>query len=125
MQVDFSPAARNDLLEIALYINRDNAKRALSFITEIESKCFKLAKSPNIGSTRADLGDNIRMLVHGRYLIFYSAKPQLVLIERILHSARDISVADINETKSNEDTNQWLNTYPTTIPTTSSSCVIA
>ena len=105
MQVDFSPAARNDLLEIALYINRDNAKRALSFITEIESKCFKLAKSPNIGSARADLGDNIRMLVHGRYLIFYSAKPQLVLIERILHSARDISVADISET-SNEDTNQ-------------------
>ena len=46
------------------------------------------------------------MLVHGRYLIFYSAKPQLVLIERILHSARDISVADINETKSNEDTSQ-------------------
>ena len=45
MQVDFSPAARNYLLEIALYINRDNAKRALSFVTEIESKCFKLAKS--------------------------------------------------------------------------------
>ena len=45
------------------------------------------------------------MLVHGRYLIFYSAKPQLVLIERILPSARDISVADISEI-SNEDSNQ-------------------
>ena len=124
MQVDFSPAARDDLLEIALYINRDNAKRALSFITEIESKCFKLAKSPNIGSARANLGDNIRMLVHGRYLIFYSAKPQLVLIERILHSARDISVADISET-SNEDSNQWLNTYPITTAITSLSYAMA
>ena len=30
------------------------------------------------------------MLTHGRYLIFYSVSGQGILIERVLHSARDL-----------------------------------
>ena len=40
--VHFSPLAETDLVEIGIYIARDNPKRALSFIDEVEIKCDAL-----------------------------------------------------------------------------------
>ena len=38
---------------------------------------------------REDLGRSLRMAVHGRYLIFFTALDDGVLIERVVHGARD------------------------------------
>lgn len=94
MKVTFSPSARDDLWEIASYIAQDNPRRALSFVDELEEKCAALGKAPGIGTARPELGEGVRMLPHGRYLIFYRQGQRSVRIERVMHSARDIGGDD-------------------------------
>ena len=95
MKVVFSPVALADLLEIGIYIARDNPTRALRFVDELETHCQKLGQAPGIGVKRPDLAEGIRMRAQGHYLIFYREDLHLVRIERVLHSARDISQADL------------------------------
>ncbi len=101
MQVTFTPQAKTDLLEIALYIAQDNQERALQFTDALESHCYKLGDMPKIGTLREELGNGIRMMPHGRYLIFYRTIETHVQIVRILHSAMDISADDFagNDTR--------------------------
>jgi toxin ParE1/3/4 len=47
--------------------------------------------SPQAYPARAELGEGLRSCVHQRYVIFFSAMPELVRIERILHGLRDIT----------------------------------
>ena len=99
MSVVFSPAANDDLMEIAVFIAQDNPKRALSFVDELEDKCQVLGVSPGIGTRRPELGEGVLMLPHGRYVIFYREAEQGIRIERILHSSRDIDDGDIAESE--------------------------
>lgn len=82
------PAAREDLLEIWTYIARDNPPRADSFLDELEALMIRLSDAPSLGPARPDLGDDIRYMPHGRYLIFYKARTDGVEIVRVLHGAR-------------------------------------
>lgn len=88
-------------MEIALYIAQDNPNRALSFVDELEDRCAALGNAPGIGTARPELGEGVRMLPHGRYLIFYRQTQRSVRIERVVHSARDIGGDDL-ETPSDE-----------------------
>jgi toxin ParE1/3/4 len=88
--VRFSPLAETDLVEIGIYIARDNPTRALSFIDELETKCDTLGVFPGMGVARHDVAVGLRMLPHGSYLIFYHEQEDHVRIERILHRARDV-----------------------------------
>jgi toxin ParE1/3/4 len=90
MRCEIAPLARLDLKEIGDYIARDNPQRAISFVDELVGHCHKLTTQPGIGTLRRDLGEDLRMLPHGRYLIFYRVEAELVTIVRVLHSARDI-----------------------------------
>ena len=47
-----------------------------------------------MGRARPDLGDGIRLMPHGNYLIFYSVHDDAVRIERVMHGARDITADD-------------------------------
>lgn len=94
MKVTFSPAAEEDLLDIAVFIAQDNQARAMTFVDELEGKCDALDLTPGIGTSRAELGDGVRMLPHGRYLIFYREVNRGLRIERIMHDSRDIGVVD-------------------------------
>ena len=62
MKVVFSPAAKDDLLEIALYIAQDNPTRALSFVDELEAKSLRLGQAAGIGAPRPELGEGVRRL---------------------------------------------------------------
>ena len=96
MKVVFSPAARDDLIEIGLYIAQDNPKRALSFMDELEQSCDRLGQAPGLGTARPELGEAIRMWPHGRYLVFYRAGSREVRSQRILHGSRDIEGDDFD-----------------------------
>ncbi len=89
MRVAFSPAAERDLEEIGDYIARDNPVRALSFIREIREHCRLISDAPRAAPLWPELGDNLRMVPHGRYLILYSVLDDHLRIERVLHAARD------------------------------------
>ncbi|MBL8473090.1 MAG: type II toxin-antitoxin system RelE/ParE family toxin [Rhodocyclaceae bacterium] len=96
MRVVLSPQTERDLEQIGDYIALDNPRRALTFIAEMNAKCLKLGVVPGLGSARPEFGDGIRMLPHGRYLIFYREYPAEIRIERIMRGARDIGSADFD-----------------------------
>ncbi|MDX8399926.1 MAG: type II toxin-antitoxin system RelE/ParE family toxin [Gallionellaceae bacterium] len=78
--LEFPPSAREDLLDIARYIARDNSQRARSFVIDLRQQCVLLSKQAGLGVAKPDLADNLRMLPYGRYLIFFR--------NRIRHSDR-------------------------------------
>lgn len=81
-------------MDIAIFVAQDNPTRALTFVDELESMCDTLGSAPGIGTARPELGESIRMLPHGRYLIFYREANKGLRIERIMHGARDIGGED-------------------------------
>ena len=94
MRIAFSPAAETDLMDVAMFIAQDNPKRALSFVDELQAKCDALGGAPGIGTSRPELGEGIRMLPHGRYLIFYREANKALRIERVMHGSLDIGYDD-------------------------------
>jgi toxin ParE1/3/4 len=94
MRVEFSPLAQADLLDIAVYIAQDKPSAALSFVDALEAKCLRLGDGPGIGTARPELGDGLRSMSHGRYLIFYRPTQDVLRIERVMHSARDLGADD-------------------------------
>lgn len=93
MRCLYSARAVDDLDDIAGYIARDNPQRALSFIDELRERCEQLAAFPATAPLRPDIAEGIRIAPFGRYLVLYSLSGDQLLIERILHGARDIPEA--------------------------------
>jgi toxin ParE1/3/4 len=91
MKLVFSPKAAEDLEEIGDYIARDNPKRAVSFVDEIEQHCYRVAEIPQAFPEREDIAPGLRMAVHGKYLILYGIQNDTVRVERIVHGARRLS----------------------------------
>ncbi|HEX4551754.1 type II toxin-antitoxin system RelE/ParE family toxin [Pseudomonas sp.] len=87
----FSALSRDDLLQIARFIARDNPGRARSFVGELRARCDDLIAQPNQGVSRDDCAKGLKMITHARYLVFYSVVEGDVQIERVLHSARDLA----------------------------------
>ena len=90
-QLFFTAKAREDLLQIARYIARDNPERARTFVGELRQRCVQLLDLPNLGIAREDCAKGLRMISPGRYLIFYCQENNDLKVERVLHGARDIS----------------------------------
>ncbi len=88
--VEVSPAARDDLRGIALYIADDNPERAISFVADLESRFSVIAERPLSFPARDDISPGLRNATHGRYHILFRDLPDKVRIVRILHAARDM-----------------------------------
>lgn len=71
MAAYFTPQAEIDLEEIGDYIALDNPRRAVTFIQEIRRHCEKIADAPMSHLAHPDLGDAIRICVHGNYLVVF------------------------------------------------------
>lgn len=85
----FSRRAQADIEEIGDYIARDNPRRAVTFIEELRARCRQLVDQPQAAPLREDLGEDVRLVPFGRYLILYVAHAQLLEIRRVVHGARD------------------------------------
>jgi toxin ParE1/3/4 len=91
------PLALDDLSEIWNYIADDSVAQADAFIDSIDGQLRMLATQPLMGRAREDLAPNLRSLPIGRYVIFYEALADGVVIVRVLHSARDVDAQFENE----------------------------
>src|SRR5512145_2137890 len=68
----WSPAARDDLHDIVLFIARDNPNRAMSFGYELISETDRLQEFPDIGRIIPECkSDNIREIVFRPYRTVY------------------------------------------------------
>ncbi|GJE59503.1 type II toxin-antitoxin system RelE/ParE family toxin [Methylobacterium trifolii] len=87
--VVISRRARSDLREIADFIAADNPNRAVSFVAELRGRCLSLARHPMQGRPAPDIAPDARILVFRAYLILHRVHDDPVLIDRVIHAARD------------------------------------
>ncbi len=91
VRIAYTIAARDDLQEIGDYISQDNPIRAHSYVRELRQHCRRIAEKPRLHRLREEFGAGVRGAVHGSYLILYTHRDDgLVVIERIVHGARDL-----------------------------------
>jgi toxin ParE1/3/4 len=90
MRFRFSRRARRDIEEIGDFIANENPARAVTFIIELRAHCRRLVDFPAAMPLRPELGEGVRLAVHGNYLILYVIHPDLLEIRRIVHGARDL-----------------------------------
>ena len=89
----WSPAARDDLHDIVVFIARDNPNRAMSFGYELISETDRVHEFPELGRIVPEYrNDNIREILFRPYRIVYRVDHDRKLCEiaRVWHSARGI-----------------------------------
>ena len=89
----WSPAARDDLHDIVVFIARDNPNRAISFGYELMSEMDRLKDFPESGRVVPEYrNDTTREIVFRPYRIVYRVNHTRGLCEiaRIWHSARGV-----------------------------------
>jgi toxin ParE1/3/4 len=82
--------ARQDLKDIKDYIAQDSLDRAEQFVKAIAEQFQSLANFPSMGRRYEALGENLRGLPVGNYIIFYRSTQNGISIERILSGYRDL-----------------------------------
>jgi len=85
-------AAEDDLVEIISYVAAVRPQAAEALAEKVEKGLESLSATPFLGRVprEEELARlRYRYLVVENYLIFYVPEPQVLLVHRILHGARD------------------------------------
>jgi toxin ParE1/3/4 len=90
MRLSFSPLAVADLEAIGDFIAADSPAAARRFVGELRDRCQRVLGAPLGGQLRPELLDGLRSVPFGRYVIFYDVAGDMVTVQRVLHSARDV-----------------------------------
>lgn len=90
LQIRQSSQAWHDIVDISLFIAKDNLVASDSFAEIVAAKLRLLAAHPEIGQRRPDLGSDVRCLAAGSYLLVYRVAVDAVELMRVIHAARDI-----------------------------------
>ncbi|MEO6359577.1 MAG: type II toxin-antitoxin system RelE/ParE family toxin [Sphingomicrobium sp.] len=64
--------------------------RAILYLDAIEQAFRRLLAHPRIGSQRVEIGEAVLSYPIGEHRIFYEARPDRVLVIRVLHKAMDV-----------------------------------
>ena len=99
----WSPAARDDLHDIVVFIARDNPNRAMSFGYELISETDRLQEFPEFGRSVPEYrDDNIREIIFRAYGIVYRIDHQRGFCEiatRLAFSPRTSTTVDYYDSK--------------------------
>ncbi|WP_016747846.1 type II toxin-antitoxin system mRNA interferase toxin, RelE/StbE family [Rhizorhabdus wittichii] len=85
--LEWSEAARKDLLSIVDFIADDNPDAALKLLDDIENKAEQLLHHTRLYEVGRVDGTR-EMLVRQNYIVVYAEDEQRVLILRVLHGAQ-------------------------------------
>jgi toxin ParE1/3/4 len=89
-ELDLSPVARADLLDIRVYsVDKFGGEVADGYFLGFDAAFALLRDHPMTGVARSELGAGIRCLIHRRHRIFYYLDGDTVVIVRIVHHAMD------------------------------------
>ena len=86
-----SRQAKDDLLEIWVYVATDSAANADRLYRILHGKLTSLGDSPYMGRSRPELGPGIRSFPVGNYVVFYRVLPDRIEVVRVLSRFRDIN----------------------------------
>jgi toxin ParE1/3/4 len=86
-----TPVAERDLDGIFDYIAEESGRptTAVAILREIAQKCALYAQQPEMGTSRPDLGADIRVFSHKRYVVVYQPLPDGIEVLRVIDGARD------------------------------------
>ncbi len=90
-RVRYTSAAWADLTAIMEYIAADNFTAADRWVEKIEQRCQRLAHNPEMGQLCPELGDNMRSVSVGRYVIFHRFINDTIEIVRIIPGDKNIT----------------------------------
>ena len=89
-EVQLSPAARADLVEIREYsIAQFDPDTADAYFLGFEEAFALMSAHPHIGMAQPELGEGIRCLKHRQHRLYYRVEKHVVIIVRVIHHARD------------------------------------
>lgn len=91
MRVVRTEKAEEDLIEIWIDVAKEDERAADRLLDRLEQKTKLLGLNPNIGRVRAEIGDGVRSLVSGSYLILYRIETDVVEIVRYVHTRRQLA----------------------------------
>jgi toxin ParE1/3/4 len=90
--VRFTRRARDDLLDIWLYIAPRNSYTVADWVYDrIEQTCHLLKYHPQLGPARPEIAKDARALGIGRWLALYRLVEDGVQIVRIVDGVRDLT----------------------------------
>jgi toxin ParE1/3/4 len=90
-RVVYSPAAGDDLVDIAGFIAHDKPSAARKWVSTLRDRCELLAMNPDLGEQRPGFGVvGCRCFGVGNYVIFYRAVDNGIEVARIVHGSRDL-----------------------------------
>jgi len=92
--IRLSRLARDDLVDIWVYVAASNPRAADSVLDRIHDVFLLLAENPLAGRERTEVGPQLRSFPILSWLIFYRLEADDVVIARVLHGARDLDDAD-------------------------------
>lgn len=92
--VHYSERAKQDLLDIWLWIARDNVGLADAVLDRIERRASKLSQHREMGVARPEIGEGARGLAVERWLVLYRLVDGGVQIVRVVDGARDLARLD-------------------------------
>lgn len=93
-KLHFTHRAREDLLDIWVYIAAQNPSAADRVFDRIEESCWRLRDFPQVGPARPDIAENARILIIERWLALYRLIDDGVQVVRIVDGARDLRQLD-------------------------------
>lgn len=82
--------AREDLLQIWLYVAQHNERAADRLIDKFERTLRMLARHPLMGEAAPHYRPGLRRFTVGNYVLYYEPIPSGVRLVRALHGARKI-----------------------------------
>lgn len=90
MKATVSEAAQGDLDEMESWLTENwGPIAAANTIEAVLDRMASLLDLPLVGTPRPEFGEAVRFVTTGRYVIYYEAHLQELLILRILHAAQD------------------------------------
>ncbi|MHB1095975.1 MAG: type II toxin-antitoxin system RelE/ParE family toxin [Gemmatimonadaceae bacterium] len=92
-RVTLSPAAAQDLADIAAHVAADRPSAVNGVLDALELACRLVAQYPGVGRARDEIDVGVRSFPIGAYVLFYYPNAQGIGIARILHGRRDVSTA--------------------------------
>jgi toxin ParE1/3/4 len=92
--VRYTRRAREDLLDIWIYVAPRNPLAADRIFDLIEARCEALRSYPQLGPARPDIADDARALVIERWIALYRLVEDGVQIVRIVDGVQDLTALD-------------------------------
>jgi toxin ParE1/3/4 len=90
LRVTRTPAAQRDLVAITDWIAANNLDAALRLYEEVDRLLSLIARYPEMGETTESLGEGVRRVTLGDFVLFYRLSGDAIDLIRVLHGARDI-----------------------------------